>query len=180
MFEELASAGVRGTSGLTITPSRLTACSRLPPSIDPIGSPIPTGPAESVASNNWLVSVLRRLSVKGHAPSAPARREAYRKSVQRSRSKWSPEVRIVVRLLYLELCKKCRADAMQDCMVRFRRPIAAAMLSRNASPSVKLKSVWALSLSQSCSNVATPEAARYRATISQYAGPVTTFPDIWY
>src|ERR1039458_9528936 len=53
--------------------------------------------------------------------------------------------RIVVRLLYLELCKKCRADAMQYCIVRFRRPIDAAMLSRNASPSVKLKSAWASS-----------------------------------
>src|ERR1035437_2311982 len=180
MFEGLASVGVSGASGFTITPSRLTACSRFPPLIDPIGSPIPTGPADSVASNNWLVSVLIKLSVNGQAPSALPRREAYRKSVHLSRCKWSPLVRIVVRLLYLELCKKCRAEAMQYCIVRCRRPIDAAMLSRNASPSVRLKSVWALSASQSCSNVATPDVARYPATVSQYAGSVTTFPDILY
>src|ERR1022692_1877999 len=69
---------------------------------------------------------------------------------------------------------------MQYCMVRFRRPMDAAMLSRKASPSVRLKSVWALSLSQSCSNVATPEFARYAATVSQYTGSVTTFPALRY
>src|SRR5450759_5158533 len=148
--------------------------------MDPTASAIPTGPAESVASNNWLVSPLIKLSVNGHAPSALAKREAYRKSVQRSRCKWSPLVRIVVRLLDLELCKKCRAEAMQYCIVRCRRPIDAAMLSRKASPSVRLKSVCALSASQSCSKVATPEVARYPAIVSQYAGSVTTFPDIWY
>src|ERR1017187_7150733 len=148
--------------------------------MEPIGSAMPTGPAESVASNNWLISVLIRLSVNGHAPSALARREAYRNSGQRSRSKWSPLVRIVVRLLYLDLCKEGRAEAMQYCMVRCRRSMDAAMLSRNTSPSVRLKSDWALSFSQSCSNVATPESARYPATASQYAGSITTFPDIWY
>src|ERR1019366_7675682 len=130
------------------------------PSSEPIGSPIPTGPAESVASSNWLVSVLIELSVNGHAPIALAKRDAYRKSGQRSRCKWSPLVRIVVRLLYLELCKKCRGDAMQYCIVRLRRAIDAAMLSRKASASVRLKSLGSLSAILSCSKVATPEVAR--------------------
>src|ERR1035438_630747 len=96
-------------------------------------------------------------SVNGQAPTALASREAYRKLVQRGSSKRSWLVRMVVTLLYLELCRKCRAVAEQYWIFRLCCPRALAMLPRESSPSVRLYAVVALSASQSCSKPALQE-----------------------
>jgi len=89
-----------------IVPSARTARLRLAPSIDPTGSPIPTGPADSVATSRLAVSPLIRMSLNGQTPNALASRPAYRKLVQRACAKRSWLARMLVTLLYLALCRK--------------------------------------------------------------------------
>ena len=68
----------------TITPSLRTERRRFTASSVPMRSPIPRGPADSVANKRLPVSELIKTSVNGHAPTAAARREAYRNGVQRA------------------------------------------------------------------------------------------------
>ena len=81
--------------------------------MEPIGSPMPNGTRGKRGQQQLAGLRADKVVRERPAPSALPRREAYRKSVQRSRCKWSPLVRIVRQVAVFELCRKCRADAMQ-------------------------------------------------------------------
>ena len=156
----VASVGVIGASGLTITPSGRAARIRLSLFCAPIASPTPTGPAVSVASRRLRVSELENTSTQGHAPIPAVSWDAYSASSHFPRSNLSLETRTVVRFEYIDPWSTSRGYGMQYCMVMPYAAVAAAMLSRKASRSVKLYAGCACAHSQSCSYVATPPAAR--------------------
>src|SRR5450432_1051144 len=104
-LKKLASVGARGTSGFTMTPSTQAALIRLLLFKEPIASPTPTGPPDSTARTNFLVSPLMKTSVKGQMPPALAKRLLYRKSVQLVEPKRSWLVRRVVTFGIVKLCR---------------------------------------------------------------------------
>src|SRR5579859_4516392 len=142
-----------GASGLNITPSALIVCNKFAALSVPMGSPTPTTPAESVDSNRLSVSVLINTSLHGQTPSAPARRDVYKKVFHWLLEKRSPLTRIVVRLLYRLLCRKWRGRAIQYCIVRLCCAIALAILFIKAGGSLRFVAGNAFPESQSCSYV---------------------------
>src|SRR2546430_8019871 len=129
----VASMGAIGSSGLTITPSARIVWNRFVALSAPIGSPTPTIPADSVESSKLSVSELINTSLHGQMPSAEASSEAYKKVSQRALLNRSPLTRIVVRLLYILLCRKWRGNAIQYCIVSPALDIPLAMLFIKAS-----------------------------------------------
>src|ERR1700680_3345777 len=77
-----ASSGTMGVSGLTMTPSPRTECSRFAALTLPSGSPTPTMPAESVDMSRLSASPLMNTSLHGHTPTSVASCDVYRNASQ--------------------------------------------------------------------------------------------------
>src|SRR5262249_15981273 len=102
---KLWSMGTRGASGFTMTPSRRTARRRFALFNDPIRSPTPPGPADTVERSKLPGSELMNTSDQGHTPRAPASRDAYRNWFHLPRSNRSLLARMVVMLSYFDVCR---------------------------------------------------------------------------
>src|SRR5579884_3144898 len=135
------SSGVMGTSGLTTTPSGRTAKRMLLELMEPTESPEATGPALSVASRTSFTFELLKASVKGHKPTEAAIGELNRNSSQWLRARKSALMRTATTLSYLDDCMMSPHRGMQYTSLRPAADMAAAMVSRKASGSVRLKSV---------------------------------------